>query len=51
MVYKMVRLERETLNQLFSVLEEWERNLKGCFEEYPVSVSLPELLSEPSPDM
>ncbi len=29
----MVHLKGETLNQLFSVLEEWDKNLKGCFKE------------------
>ena len=51
MLYKMVRLKGETLNQLFCVLGEWERNLKGCFEESSVSVLLTELLPEPSPEM
>ena len=41
----------ETSNQLFSVLEEWERNLKRCLKESSVSVSLPESLPEPTPDM
>jgi len=35
----MVRLQRETLNQLFSVLEEWNKNLKGCFDTASVSLS------------
>jgi len=34
----MVDLKGETSNQLFSVLEEWERSLKGCFEESSASV-------------
>jgi len=29
----MVEHKGKTSNQLFSVLEEWEKNLKGCFEE------------------
>ena len=41
----------ETSNQLFSVLEEWERNLKKCFKETSASVSLPEKLPEPAQDM
>ena len=41
----------ETSNQLFSVLEEWEKNLMGCFKETSGSVSLPEPLPEPTPDM
>jgi len=41
----------KTSNQLFSVLEEWERNLKECFKETSASVSLPDPLSEPTPDM
>ena len=49
--YKMVRLKGETLNQLFSVLEEWNRNLKGCFKESPSSVSLSDSLPESSPNM
>ena len=51
MIYEIVRLQGETLNQLFSVLEEWDKNLKGSFNESPVSVLLIELLPEPSPDM
>ena len=30
----------ETSNQLFSVLEEWEKNLKGCFKESTASFLL-----------
>ena len=41
----------KTSNQLFSVLEEWEKNLKGCFKESSVSVSPHESLPEPAPDM
>ena len=41
----------ETSNQLFNVLEEWEKNLKGCFNKSPASFFLTELLSEPSPDI
>ncbi len=47
MLYEMVRLKGETLNQLFNVLEEWNKNLKGCFNEYPASISLSELSPEP----
>ena len=47
----MVRLEGEALNQLFSVLEEWNRNLKGCFKEFSAPVSLSESPPEHSPDM
>ena len=47
----MVEHKGELSNQLFSVLEEWERNLKGCFKESAVSVLLTELPPEPSPDM
>jgi len=47
----MVDHKGETSNQLFSVLEEWEKNLKGCFKESPASVLLTELLSESSQDM
>ena len=36
----MVEQKGELSNQLLSVLEEWERNLKGCFEESSASVSL-----------
>ncbi len=50
-LYEMVRLKGETLNQLFNVLEEWDRNLKGCFNESPASVLLTELQPESSPDM
>jgi len=50
-LYKMVLLKGEALNQLFSVLEEWDRNLKGCFKESAGSVSLFESPSEPSSDM
>ncbi len=42
----MVRLKGETLNQLFSVLEEWDRNLKGCFKESSASILLAELPPE-----
>ena len=41
----------ETSNQLFFVLEEWEKNLKECFKENPASVLLPESPPEPAPDM
>jgi hypothetical protein len=51
MLYIMARLQGETLNQLFSVLEEWERNLKECFEESTTSVLLSELPPEYSPDI
>ena len=47
----MVEQKGETSNQLFSVLEEWERNLKGCFKESAASVSLTESLPESAPDM
>jgi hypothetical protein len=47
----MVRLEEEALNQLFSVLGEWNRNLKGCFKEFSAPVTLSESPSEHSPDM
>lgn len=46
----MVRLKGETLNQLFTVLEEWNKNIKGDFKESSASVLLTELLPEPSPD-
>jgi len=49
--YKMVRLQGEILNQLFSVLGEWNRNVKGYFEESSASILLTELPPEPSPDM
>ncbi len=48
---KMVRLQGETLNQLFSVLADWETNLKGCFEESTAFSSLYELPPEYSPDV
>ena len=41
----------KTSNQLFSVLEEWERNPKRYFKETSASVSLPEPLPKPTPDM
>ncbi len=41
----------ETSNQLFSVLEEWEKNLKECFKENSTSALLPESPPEPTPDM
>ncbi len=47
----MVEHKGETSNQLFSVLEEWERNLKGCFKESFASVSLLESPPEAAPDM
>ena len=47
----MVDHKGETSNQLFSVLEESERNLKWCFNESSVSVSLPESPPEPILDM
>ena len=47
----MAHLKGESLNQLFSVLDEWNKNLKGRFNESPASVLLTELLPEPSPDM
>ncbi|MCH9665232.1 MAG: hypothetical protein K0U41_05225 [Gammaproteobacteria bacterium] len=50
-LYEMVRLKGEILNQLFIVLEEWNKNLKGCFNESPASVFLSELSPEPSLDM
>jgi len=43
--------EGKTSNQLFSVLEEWERNLKECFKENSASALLPESPPEPAPDM
>ena len=42
----MVEHKGETSNQLFSVLEEWERNLKGCFKEFSASVLLPKSTSD-----
>ncbi len=47
----MVEHKGETSNQLFSVLEEWERNLKECFKETSASVSLPKSPPEPKPDI
>ena len=47
----MAHLKGETLNQLFSVLEEWNKNLKGCFKESSASVLLTELLPKSSPEM
>ena len=47
----MVEQKGETSNQLFSVLEEWERNLKGCFKESSASILLTMSLHGPSPDM
>ncbi len=47
----MVGHKGETSNQLFNVFEEWERNLKGCFEESTASFLLTELPPKPSPDM
>ena len=47
--YEMVRLEGETLNQLFSVLEEWNVSFKGCFEKSSASASLTEFPLGPSP--
>ncbi len=47
----MVDHKGKTSNQLFSVLEEWEKNLKGCFEEPLASVSLLESPFEISPDI
>ncbi len=47
----MVDHKGETSNQLFSVLEEWEENLKGCFKESSASVLLTELLPESFPDI
>ena len=41
----------KTSNQLFFVLEEWEKNLKECFKENSASTLLPESLPEPAPDM
>jgi len=40
MLYEMVRLKGATLNQLFSVLEEWNKILKSSFNESPASVLL-----------
>jgi len=42
----MVDHKGETSNQLFSVLEEWEKNLKGCFKESSASASPPEPASD-----
>ncbi len=50
-LYEMVRLNGETLNQLFSVLEELDRHLKGCFKEPTASVSPSETPPESSPDL
>lgn len=47
----MVEHKGELSNQLFGVLEDSERNLKGCFKESAASVSLTESLPEPAPDM
>ncbi len=47
----MVDHKGETSNQLFSVLEEWEENLKRCFKESSAPVFLSESPPEPSPDM
>jgi len=46
----MVEHKGELSNQLFCVLEEWERNLKGCFKESSASASLPEPPTESTPD-
>ncbi len=43
----MVRVKGETLNQLFGVLEEWDSNFKGCFNESSASILLAELPPEP----
>ncbi len=43
----MVRVKGETFNQFFNVLEEWNRNLKGCFNESSASILLAELPPEP----
>jgi hypothetical protein len=51
MLYIMARIKGDTLNQLFSVLEDWDRNLKGCFKECPSSILQTKLLPDPSPDM
>ncbi len=47
----MVEHKGKTSNQLFSVLEEWERNLKECFTETSASVLLPKPPPKPKPDM
>ena len=47
----LVEYKGETSNQLFNVLEEREKNLWGCFKKSAASVSLPESLPEPAPDM
>jgi len=47
----MVRLEGDTLNQLFNVLEEWNENLKGRFKEPPAPVLSSQSLPELFPDM
>jgi hypothetical protein len=49
--HKLVRLEGEALNQLFSVLGEWNRNLMGCFKEFSTPASLSESPHGHSPDM
>ena len=51
MPYKMAHLDAETLNQLFSVLEEWNKSFKGSFKESSASVLLTELPPEPSLDI
>lgn len=45
----MMEHKGELSNQLFGVLEEWEKNLKGCFKESFASV-LPESPPESAPD-
>jgi len=47
----MVEQKGKTSNQLFSVLEEWEKILKGCFKESIASVLLTELPPEASLDL
>ena len=47
MYIKLVRLKGVDLNQLFDVLADWNRNLKGCFAELEDSEDDP----DPSPDI
>ena len=50
MYIKLVRLKGVDLNQLFDVLADWNRNLKGCFSELEDSEGDPEPLPDTEPD-
>ena len=47
----MVEQKGKLSNQLFSVLEEWEKTLKECFKEPTVSFLLAESPLEAASDM